>query len=465
MENGHPLVRVGDFYRERVLPALAQRLDHAFPEFGWRRDPRGWTATDNDFTHTRLGVRADRVVAHGDAPAGFLVHGGESTSWTAYLNGGNLPRGADFVRTVKELAERVGVDPAPLEHAQPRDRRADLLETFFQHCQRELASERGSAARAYLEHRGLPPEVIPSSGLGLVPAGIQTGRLLEHAGYQLEEIATAGVLADKRWPGRLCGAWRNEHGRIGTLWTRTLDDTNREDSRYLYLKGASRTNLPPYGLADLLRRPPEARRELILVEGLIDVHHLRAHHIDNVAALGGTGTSPETFEHLHRQGIEIITLCLDNDHAGRKAIGQAIERAARAQNSPDLYIIEPARLAPAKDPDAYIRAHGPERWQQLVESRSCGIAWRAQELVGAVRPNSPAPQRRDALARAGAWLGSLPPRLALEQEDAISTIAERCGYTSEAVTRSFRARYWNPPQRDRQLARSPADNRALGLER
>lgn len=62
-------VRVVDFYKEIVLPALSERLDKAFPEFGWRRDPRGWVATNQQHTHDRLGVRADRVVAHD--PRGF----------------------------------------------------------------------------------------------------------------------------------------------------------------------------------------------------------------------------------------------------------------------------------------------------------------------------------------------------------------------------------------------------------
>jgi DNA primase len=444
-----PPVRAGDFYRQEVLPALAQRLDQAFPEFGWRHDPRGWTATNQQFTHAKLGVRADRVVAHGDAPSGFLVHGGEPVPWTAYLNNGSPPRGADFVRTVKELAERAGVDPAPLVHAQPRDRRADLLETFFQHCQHELGGERGNLACAYLEGRGLPPDAIPNSGLGVVPPAIQTGRLLEREGYQLSEIAAAAVLADKRWPGRLCGAWRNEHGRVGTLWARTLDDTNHDDSRYLYLKGASRTDLPPYGLADLLRRPPEARRELVLVEGLIDVHQLRAHGIDNVAALGGTAASPHTFEHLHGLGIETVTLCLDNDDAGRRATARAIENATRARQGPDIYVIDPARMSPAKDPDELIRQSGDAAWARLLDTRSCGITWRAHRLA-AVSRDAPLTERRAALARAGRWLGTLPPRLALEQEDAVRLIAEQCGYSREAATRAFRARFWRAPEHDRQ---------------
>lgn len=465
MEASRPPMRAGDFYRQQVLPALAEQLDRIFPEFGWRRDPRGWTATNDEFTHARLGVRADRVVAHGPAPSGLLVHGGEPIPWTAYLNNGSLPRGPDFLRTVKQLAERAGVDPAPLDRAQSVDRRAELQEAFFQLCRRELAGKRGAAARAYLQQRGFPPDTIPNTGLGVVPAAIPTGRQLERSGYQLTEIAAAGILADARWPGRLCGAWRDQHNRIGTLWARSLNDADT-DSRYLYLKGATRTNLPPYGLADLLARMRDGRRELVLVEGVLDLHQLRAHGIENIAALGGTATCPQTFERLHRLGIETVTLCLDNDQAGRAATTRAVEHAARARHSPDLYLIDPDQLGSANDPDAFIRTRGRGRWNQLIGTRSCGIAWRTRKLIGTVRPDSPLPERRAALARAGTWLATLPPRLALEQEDALHAIAEQCGYSSEATIRSFRARYWNPPQHERQQpTRSPADNRGLGLER
>ncbi len=62
-----------DFYTDEVLPALQETLDTAFPEFGWKRDRQGWVATNQEFTHPTLGIRADRVVAHGPAPRGFLV--------------------------------------------------------------------------------------------------------------------------------------------------------------------------------------------------------------------------------------------------------------------------------------------------------------------------------------------------------------------------------------------------------
>jgi hypothetical protein len=43
-----------------------------------------------------------------------------------------------------------------------------------------------------------------------------------------------------------------------------------------------------------------------------------------------------------------------------------------------------------------------------------------------------------------AWLATLPPRLALDQEDAIRFAAEQCGYSPEATRRAFAARYVAP---------------------
>jgi DNA primase len=210
----------------------------------------------------------------------------------------------------------------------------------------------------------------------------------------------------------LCGAWRDAYARIGTLWARALDEADATDTRYLYLRGASRTHLPPYGLSDVLASG-RARHEIVLVEGLIDVHQLRARGVENVAALGGTSMRPQTFERLHRQGVQVVTLCLDSDDAGRVATARAVEQAARARQSPDVYVIDPGRLAPAKDRDDFIRDRGPDAWHELLATRTCGIAWRAHELAPGISRESPAAERRAALARAGRWLGTLPPRLAL----------------------------------------------------
>jgi DNA primase len=444
--------RVGDFYEQVVLPTLMQRLDQAFPEFGWRRDSRGWVATNQQHTHDRLGVRADRVVAH--EPYGFLIHGGDAILWTAYINGGSIPHGAEFVRAVIDLAVRAGVDTTPLERPRPRDRRAELRESFFELARVELTAAHGARARTYLERRGLPGEAISNSGLGLVPQAETTQRALEGHGYRADEIEASGIVADNRWPGRLCGAWRDEWGRIGTFWARALD--NREP-RYLYLRGAGRTHLPPYGLSDVLRLPNRERRELLLVEGLVDVHHLRAKGIANVAAIGSARIAPDKLARLSKHGIETVTLALDNDEPGRNALVRAIDRTCRFDHAPALRVIHPAELGDAKDPDEYVRMHGVDRLRELVRDAECGVTWRTVDRMGHLETDSPQRERRAALADVGKWLGTLPPRLALEVEDAIWAASERSGYEPKAVERAFHARFWaaEPERRERELALHP----------
>jgi len=433
--------RVGDFYVEVVLPALAARLDRAFPEFGWRRDALGWVATDDEMTHRVLGVRADRVVAHGPAPPGFLVHGAEPTLWTAYLNGGVVPRGETFLAIVHELAMRAGVDTAPLERPQAHSRRSDLLRDFFKLCTGELRDPGGAAARAFLERRGFSGTSIDQLGFGVVPNELFTKSALAAAGYSELEIAQSGVLADGRWPGRLCGAWRDERGTIRTLWARAVDDSDAS-ARYLYLSGASRSGLPPYGLSEVLRLPPADRRELVLVEGLIDVHKLRSNGLSNVAAVGGARVQPETVIRLRRHGFESVVLAFDNDPAGREGASRAVEAVSRSDRAPTLRALEPARLSDAKDPDAFVQAHGIERFRALVDEAECAVTWRVSELIRGIGPEDRLSVRRAALARVGRWLGTLAPRYALEQEDAIHRLADRCGYSREAVERAFRAKYW-----------------------
>jgi DNA primase len=397
----------------------------------------------------------------GLALIGFLVHGADAVLWTAYVSGGATPRGRDFVDAVRELAGRAGVDPAPLERPQPRDRRAELLHDVFVRARRELTSERGATARAYLEERGFPPDTIPESDLGVVPERRRLAEALARAGYAPLEIRGSGVLVDSRWQGRIVGCWRDEFGDAKTLWARATGDGEPTGSKYLYLRAAPRTGLPPYGLSRLLATPPPERREIVLVEGVMDVHMLRAHGIQNVCALGGTASRPDLFERLARLGVGAVTLCFDNDPPGRSATARAVEASARAAMSPAILVIEPSQLAPAKDADAFVRFRGSHGWMELLNERACGVTWRATELVRDVDGSAPTTIRRSALARAGTWLGSLPARLSLEQEDAIRTLAARLGYSPVAVERAYRARFWREsheravlPQHDRVVLRT-----------
>jgi hypothetical protein len=197
-------------------------------------------------------------------------------------------------------------------------------------------------------------------------------------------------------------------------------------------------------------------RELVLVEGFLDYHQLAAHGIDNAAALGSTRTTVQLFEQLSRLGVATVTLCLDNDAGGRDGTVRGVENAVRAKTRPTIYVANTNDIS-AKDPDALVREHGIDAWRKLIDERECGIVWRVEAMLEAVSPDTPKTPRRDALHQAGRWLGTLPPRLALEVEDAIQAASQRTGYDPIAVERAFHAKFWRaePERGDREPALHP----------
>jgi DNA primase len=433
---------IADFYEHEVLPALMSRLDQAFPEFGWRRDARGWVATSADYTRSTLGARPDRVVCHGDAPRGFLIHGQGAVLWTTYFNDGQPARGRDFVSAVRGLSERAGVDASILDRApSAAERRGSLLEEAFVVARRELASEHGSEARSYLEQRGIQADRTMHVELGVMPSHDRLRLALLGVGYTTSEIDASHLLSDDRWPGRILGAWRDEHQHVRTLWARSTDADDQ--TRYLYLRGLPSSSDLPYGLSNLLAsRNRTDRRELLLVEGVLDVHVLRSHDISNVAALGGSTASRGLFDRLHTLGVERAVLAFDNDAAGRLATSRAIDAAVRSEQTPDLWVIDPDLLAPNKDPGELIQSAGVERWHATTAAPAAAVTWRALDLTGPLDQQQSELARRTALDRASKWLGALPSRLALEQAQALDVVADTLGYDRHAVDRTFRARYW-----------------------
>jgi DNA primase len=208
--------------------------------------------------------------------------------------------------------------------------------------------------------------------------------------------------------------------------------------------------LPPYGISEILRLPRPDRSEIVLLEGLMDVHQLRAQGFQNVASMGGARLQSAAIPRLSRLGLDSIVLAFDNDSAGRDGLSQTVHDLIETDVGLGLRVLEPRLLGPAKDPDEFVRAQGLGKFAELVDRAECAVTWRAAELVDGVSPRDAVTTRRAALARAGRWLGTLPPRLSLEQEDAIRRVADQCGYSSVAVERAFRARFWSesPASRD-----------------
>jgi len=425
-----------DYFEAVVLPSLFERLDAAFPEFGWKWKSPGWVATNRSHTKSLPGEpRPDRVVCN--LPRGFFVHGGGFTHWTAYVHRGARPTGRDFFEVARELAERAGVDPSPLERDRTpeeeerfhkRERRQGLLESF--HAFTKHALQDAQAARDYLEDRGFGKD-LEALPFGFCPSFSEVREYLEGQGFTPEELDASGLLKDSRWEGRLVLPWRDRWGHTGTFVARDLTGEAEAGQKYLYLSGATKPDL--YGLDVALRA---GREDLVLVEGLLDVVSLQEKGFPTVAALGGNGSllTAARWERLAELGVRAVTLALDSDEPGRSGLEAALDNLTKGDNVPVVYVVDPARLGEHKDPDALVRKEGLEAFRSVLAEAQSGPLYRVRTLLGDVSPSSPEKQRRAAVEHASAFLDGLRgSQRELDREDGLRLVAQATGYTFETL--------------------------------
>lgn len=427
-----------DFYEREVLPALFARLDTAFPEFGWKRDRQGWTATKKV---SSVDARADRVVCH--KPFGFYVHGGEATTWLSYVHEGSRPQGRDFVAAVRKLAMLAGVDASPLDLAlssevratwEKRERKAGALEAFLATSKAALLGDAGRGTRDYLVSRGFTDAEIGDLELGVYTTPADVKRSLMVAGYSEDEVAAAG-LADARWAGRLVGAMRNRFGRLETFFARDL--TGKAEPKYLYLTGASKPDL--FGL-DVALRTEAGKENLVLVEGVLDVVHLHARGFSGVAAIGGSSVSTAKLEALASAGVRRVTIALDYDPSDKGFPGldgtrATVENAHKGNNVPVVYTLHPNELQKASgtpevqkvDPDSLVRTKGLQAFRNALTKAEPGGVFLVRTALGNVTPESK--DRQEVAARAVEFVDAFRgERAPLDREDALRLVAERTGY-------------------------------------
>jgi hypothetical protein len=168
---------LGDFLDREVYPALFDRLDGAFREYGFERKGNRWEATADASRSLPGSPRPDRVTCYVNRPWGLVIQGGGFVRFLDLVNGGTKPSGSDYPEAVRKLADLAGVtmperqvSPEQAERYAKQHARRSALETVAALCRETLLSDAGKNARAYLEGRGLDAAAQSELGLGLYPA-------------------------------------------------------------------------------------------------------------------------------------------------------------------------------------------------------------------------------------------------------------------------------------------------------
>lgn len=378
-----------EFYEQRVLPALFERLDEAFPEIEWTRGRAGWSGIRRATRSGRPVSQPTRVACR--QPWGFEEQEAGTSSWLTYANGGRKPHGEELVHAVRKLATLAGVDDAMLDRpfspseraeADRQQRQRELLEAFTAYCRTALESRHGDAALEYL-HRAFGIDGRQASHL---PLGVYTSQddvhdFLHGVGFTEEEIAAARVARDHRLPGRIIVPWRDRWGRLKSIVALRPAGDPHEQGGQLHWHREGEHNW--FGLDLALREEAGGREHLVVVEHVLDAVYFQLHGFHNVAAMGrGEKTpSPRQWEWLAEQGVRSVTLVMADSPTGHVQMLSAIDAADQAGQAPDIFCLPHGSLGEANHLATFGRLHGMGRVRRLLEGRLHAYHFVAEHII------------------------------------------------------------------------------------
>jgi DNA primase len=294
-----------------------------------------------------------------------------------------------FPEAVRALARQAGVAlPDERSAGDPgRDALFQAMDLAARFYAEQLWKPAGEHARAYLDRRGIEPDIARRFGLGWAPEGWDgLLAMMRGASVATETLETVGLVVRResgsghydRFRGRLMFAIRDLQGRVVAFGGRGLGD---EQPKYL---NSPETPLYTKGnllyAADLARTTIRERNRALLVEGYVDCLMAHQHGFTETVAALGTAFTPAQLAVLRRSCEEVVTF-FDADAAGQKAAERAAELleptstgAAWAVNRSGAFEggaafrLKVALLPTGHDPDTFLREHGAAAFAERIRA-------------------------------------------------------------------------------------------------
>jgi DNA primase len=316
-----------------------------------------------------------------------------------------------FPEAIETLADMLGL-PMPERSADDVPSENDVLFELLQEADRWFRAELRQSERAiaYLKRRGIDGPTAAQFGIGYAPDAWD-GLLLRLGTNDRRrgELTRAGLLRRNEsgryydyFRDRIMFPIRDARGRTLGFGGRLLGEG---EPKYLNSPETpvfeKRKTL--YGLHEA-RQTGGAMRDVLVVEGYMDVVGLAQHGIGPALATLGTATTPEHVQRLTRFADRIV-FCFDGDAAGRKAAWRALEACLPFGGGQ----IEIAfmLLPGGEDPDSFVRRHGASAFIEHKMNAQPLSRFFVQELSGQNDLGS-ADGRARLLAQARPLLARLP---------------------------------------------------------
>lgn len=258
----------------------------------------------------------------------------------------------EFPEALKFLADKVGLTLQSLNPAHERE--FGVLYTLHEEARAfyEKALIASNEAKEYLKSRGLMGETAKLFGLGFASGGEALTLHLIQKGFAVDDIVRAGLalksggLHRDRFENRIVFPLMNAVGRTVAFTGRVLPSGEKEGVG----KYVNSPETPIFSKSKILyglhatKRDIATAREVVFVEGQMDLLMAWQAGVKNVVAVSGTALTAHHLERLRRIADSVI-LSFDNDEAGL----HALERAMDTFHAFDFHV-KAMELGDAKDP-------------------------------------------------------------------------------------------------------------------
>ena len=277
--------------------------------------------------------------------------------------------GLSYIDSMKYLAKKAGIkldDTKSSKENKILNRYYDINKDIMMYFYKNLLTDK--ACQIYLKKRGFRSNIVNTFMLGF--AKNSWDDLLSYVkkkDYILDDIENLGLIKKSqngkyydKYRNRLIFPIINHYGKVIGFGGRSIDSTmpkylNSPESQVF----KKRYNL--YGL-NIFKK--QSNKDIILVEGYMDVIGLNNKGIDQAVASLGTSLTSDQAKLLKRYAKNVY-ICYDEDNAGIKATDRAIEILLDEGIKPNIISLEKGL-----DPDDFVKKYGRDAFIKKMDEAS-----------------------------------------------------------------------------------------------
>lgn len=277
--------------------------------------------------------------------------------------------GLSYIDSMKYLANKAGIkldDTKSSKENKRLNRLYDINRDIMMYFYKNLLTDK--AGQTYLKNRGFRSNIVNTFMLGFAKnSWDDLISYVKEKDYLLDDIESLGLIKKSqngkyydKYRNRLIFPIINHYGKVIGFGGRSIDSTmpkylNSPESEVF----KKRYNL--YGL-NIFKK--QSNKDIILVEGYMDVIGLNNQGIDQAVASLGTSLTNDQAKLLKRYAKNVY-ISYDEDNAGIKATDRAIEILLDEGIKPNIISLEKGL-----DPDDFVKKYGRDAFIKKMDEAS-----------------------------------------------------------------------------------------------